>query len=103
MSRALMPLVSVTMACAIEIPGVSTPPTLVNAPNLMTSRRDSGLLIMVSLLVGLGGRPRPVNAPSLMRSRRDGGLLIVVSLRGGAGGRPHGREPDGPVVGGIAD
>src|SRR4029453_1518887 len=72
MSRALMPFVSVTMAWAIEMPGVSTPPTLVNAPNLMTSRRERGLLIMVSLL-------------------------------GGSGARPHSREPDGPVIRGVAD
>src|SRR6267143_3624841 len=42
-SRATMPLASVTMAWASEIPGVRTPPTVVKAPNLRTSLRDNGL------------------------------------------------------------
>jgi hypothetical protein len=43
MSRATIPLVSVTMAWAREMPGVRTPPTVVKAPNLKTSLRLSGL------------------------------------------------------------
>src|ERR1700694_2555767 len=42
-SRATMPLASVTMAWAIEIPGVRTPPTVVKAPNFRTSLRDNEL------------------------------------------------------------
>jgi hypothetical protein len=59
MSRALMPLASVTMACAIEIPGVRTPPTVVKAPNLMTSRRDSGLIVMFVLFWNWGVETHP--------------------------------------------
>src|SRR5215471_21227978 len=54
MSRATMPLVSVTMAWARETPGVSTPPTVVKAPNLRTSRRLSGLNIVPSFAIGKG-------------------------------------------------
>src|SRR5215468_591526 len=50
-SRATMPLVSVTMAWASETPGVSTPPTVVKAPNLRTSRRLSGLNMVSPLTV----------------------------------------------------
>src|SRR5581483_10460930 len=42
-SRVAMPLPSVVIAWASEMPGVSTPPTVVKAPNLSTSRRLSGL------------------------------------------------------------
>src|SRR5882762_1478575 len=41
-----MPRVSVAIAWASETPGVSTPPTVVNAPNFMTSLRLRGLTAM---------------------------------------------------------
>lgn len=46
MSRAVMPLVSVTIAWASEMPGVRTPPTVVYAPNFKTSLRLSGLALV---------------------------------------------------------
>src|SRR3989449_7808797 len=39
---------SVTIACASEIPGVRTPPTVVYAPNFRTSLRLSGLAMRAS-------------------------------------------------------
>src|SRR5207245_2855097 len=47
-SRAVIPFVSVTIACASEIPGVRTPPTVVYAPNFRTSLRLSGLAMRAS-------------------------------------------------------
>src|SRR3989442_13651598 len=53
MSRAVMPFVSVTIACASETPGVRTPPTVVYAPNFRTSLRLSGLAMSVSFCSGV--------------------------------------------------
>ena len=46
MSRATMPLLSVTIAWASEMPGVMTPPAVLKAPNLITSLRLNGLRAM---------------------------------------------------------
>src|SRR6266852_2329848 len=59
-SRAMMPLVSVTMAWASETPGVRTPPTVVKAPYFRTCRRLSGLAM--SPLPGSGGLAWRINA-----------------------------------------
>src|SRR5262252_3731605 len=97
-SRATMPLVSVTMAWASETPGVSTPPTVVKAPNLRTSRRLSGLNMVSPLTVWwtvgkpcrIGGRDSTVE-----RTSNEASGFRVHGDEPARGGRRHLR-PDRP-------
>src|SRR3989441_12691492 len=75
MSRARIPRVSVAIAWASEMPGVSTPPTVVKAPNLMTSLRLRGLTAMAP--------PLGVRLYDILRAQR--GELVAA-------------EPEPPAV-----
>src|SRR5215831_8393489 len=103
-SRATMPLVSVTMAWASETPGVSTPPTVVKAPNLRTSRRLSGLNMVSPLTVWwtvgkscrIGGRDSTVEKTS-----NEASGFRVQGDEPARGGRRHlrpGRPPASPRI-----
>src|SRR5262247_769171 len=103
-SRATMPLVSVTMAWASETPGVSTPPTVVKAPNLRTSRRLSGLNMVSPLTVWwtvgkscrIGGRDSTVEKTS-----NEASGFRVQGDEPARGGRRHlrpGRPPAPPPL-----
>src|SRR5262244_601061 len=103
-SRATMPLVSVTMAWARETPGVSTPPTVVKAPNLRTSRRLSGLNMVSPLTVWwtvgkscrIGGRDSTVE-----RTSNEASGFRVQDDEPARGGRRHlrpGRPPTPPPL-----
>src|SRR5499427_9279209 len=86
MSRATMPCVSVTTAWARETPGVSTPPTVVKAPNLRTSRRLSGLNIVPSFAIGKGWANLVESAAAILQWREPamklpGFVSRAMSLR----------------------
>src|SRR5712691_3356184 len=84
MSRAVMPFVSVTIACASEMPGVRTPPTVVYAPNFRTSLRLSGLAMSVSFCSGVreagGLRGWPEKGTGRRRSSNQRSSLAPGSL-----------------------
>src|SRR5438067_13922766 len=111
MSRAMMPLVSVTIASASEMPGVSTPPTVVYAPNFRTSLRLRGLAIRASLgstdqldnkpFIGVpGSRPVGTNPEPCHRSARGAAPLTshhpVPSHRSARGAAPLTSHPPVP-------
>src|SRR5437016_1767838 len=100
MSRATMPLVSVTMAWAIEIPGVRTPPTVVKAPNFKTSLRDSGLCMDLPFVAGTGDNSpcRIVRRDSTVdRTTNEAPRFRVQGDEPPGGGRGH-LCPGGPAA-----
>src|ERR1700730_16145932 len=91
MSRATMPLVSVTIAWAKEIPGLRTPPTVVKAPNLKTSLRLSGLNIDIPSVVGLAGLTSEIarRDSTVGRTNNEDSALRIQNDDAPPGGRGH--------------
>src|SRR5437870_5258222 len=81
MSRAVMPFVSVTIACASETPGVRTPPTVVYAPNFRTSLRLSGFAMRVSSAIRSSGSRQGAGSapPSNQRFTFDPGSRVLAA------------------------